>query len=283
MREDCLNYRLTDKERRQFDEEGFLIVRDVMTADQLARFEALADRIDAEDRISQGIDQHALCSVRDFIGRDAAFLELLEHPKTFAKVFEILGWNIQLYHSHLNVTPPVPPELRPEKTRMRWHQDSDRVNRELEGDPKPRVSLKVAYFLTDTTEIGRANFYVIPGSHLLNKITFPDDPKADPPDALPIQVKAGDAVFFDRRLWHTASPNSTDAPRKVLFYGYSYRWLRPRDNMTVEQYYDQVDAITRQILGHSPTGGYGYSSPTPEDVPLREWIRQHCGEDAVAR
>ena len=63
--------------------------------------------------------------------------------------------------------------------------------------------------------------------------------------------------------------------------GYSYRWLRPRDDMTVEHLMDRCDPIRKQLLGAS-TGGFGYTSPSEEDVPLKDWIRTHLGEDAVA-
>ena len=54
-------------------------------------------------------------------------------------------------------------------------------------------------------------------------------------------MAAGDAVFFDRRIWHAAGHNFSPDARKALFYGYSYRWLRPRDDMTVEHLLDRCD------------------------------------------
>ena len=68
----------------------------------------------------------------------------------------------------------------------------------------------------------------------------------------------------------------------MLFYGYSYRWLKPRDDMTVAHYMERSDPVRRQLLGAGPTGGMGFTSPKEEDVPLREWIREHLGEEAVA-
>ena len=50
--------------------------------------------------------------------------------------------------------------------------------------------------------------------------------------------------------------------------------------MTVDHYMDRSDPIRRQLLGAS-TGGLGYTSPKDEDVPLRDWIEEHLGEDAV--
>jgi hypothetical protein len=154
------------------------------------------------------------------------------------------------------------------------------LNFELEGNPRPRVSLKVGFFLTDTRTPGCANFYIVPGSHLKNELEFPADGVSNPDGTLEVRVAPGTAVFFDRRLYHAASPNHSDITRKVLFYGYGYRWLRPRDDMTVSHFMDQCDPIRRQLLGAS-TGGYGYTSPRDEDVPLKTWLSGHLGEEAV--
>ena len=276
----CLQYRLTEEESRQFAEDGFFIVRDVLPLDLVNKLIPVVDRLDAESRSQLGLEKHLKHNQFDFIGKDELFLELLDWPKTFAKVFGILGWHIQLYHSHLMVTPPLDGAV-PERKRLGWHQDSGRLNLDLETRPRPRVSLKVAYFLTDCSETDRGNFHVLPGSHLKNEIEMAEDDDLDPAGAVPVQVAAGDAVFFDRRIWHAAGHNFSPYARKVLFYGYSYRWLRPRDDMTVEHLMDRCDPIRQQLLGASPSGGHGYTSPREEDVPLREWIRQHLGEEAV--
>lgn len=44
---------------------------------------------------------------------------------------------------------------------------------------------------------------------------------------------------------------------------------------------ERCDPIRRQLLGASPTGGYGYTSPTDEDVSLRGWLREHAPEAAA--
>ena len=53
----------------------------------------------------------------------------------------------------------------------------------METHPRPRVSLKVAYFLTDCTETNRGNFHAVPGSHLRNKLEMPEDEDLDPAGA----------------------------------------------------------------------------------------------------
>ena len=95
-------------------------------------------------------------------------------------------------------------------------------------------------------------------------------------------VPPGTAVLFDRRIWHPRSLNYSPHPRKALFYGYSYRWLRPRDNHSVSHILDRCTSIQKQLLGVSYSGGHGYTSPKEDDVPLKNWIEEHLGKEAVA-
>jgi hypothetical protein len=84
----CLDYRLTEAERIGFEQNGFLVVENVLPPEIVKDLTALVDRLD----------------------------------------------------------------------RLEWHQDSGRLNVDFESNPRPRISLKVGYFLTDTTEVGRGNF-----------------------------------------------------------------------------------------------------------------------------
>lgn len=277
----CLDYCLTEDEYEKFEEDGYFIVEDVLSSDQVERLSVATDRIDALHRAPKGVGPYARLSVRDFVGMDEAFMELVDWYKVFPKVWGILGWNIQIYHSHLIVTPPEP-ATDEENLKLGWHQDSDRLNWEMETEPRPRISLKVAYFVSDCTEPNRGNFYIIPGSHLENDVYLPGgDRSVELEEGIPVLAPKGSAVFFDRRLWHSASANYWDSPRKVLFYGYSYRWLRPRDEVTPGKFWYSFDPIRRQLFGASATGAYGYTSPRDEDVPLRTWIKDHLGEKAV--
>ena len=281
MDRQCLEYCITEDEKQEFEENGFLIVEDALPKEKVEKLITAFDKVGAEHLGKDEFPSDASFNILDFVGRDEIFIELLDWYKTFPKVWGILGWNIKLYHSHLIALPPMPEDEREKKRRLGWHQDSGRLNIELEGNPRPRVSLKVAYFLTDTSVPGRGNFSVIPGSQKLNSLQMPDDDRSDPKNATPVYAKPGTAVFFDRRLWHAVGRNTSDITRKVLFYGYSYRWLQPRDDMTVEHFMEKSDPIRQQILGKS-TGGMGYTSPGDKDVPLRSWIQENLGGDAVA-
>lgn len=277
MEPSCLQYGLTEAERHQFNEQGFLIQEDVLSPEQVSALTVATDRIYAR-KLAEGFDPRKALFYPNFIPDDPLFLELVDYEKTLPKVWGILGWNIYLYHAHLIVTPPSG-QPKDDKT-FGWHQDSGRVNVEIECHPRPRLSLKIAYFLSDLSEPDRGNFWIIPGSHLCDTLERPADNRGQPEGAMPVCVRPGTAVFFDRRLWHTASPNWSNITRKVLFYGYGYRWIRTKDDMTVQHLWERCDPIRRQMLG----GGVncnGHYSPTDEDVPLRVWLREHSPADAL--
>ena len=276
-----LHHCLTEDERLEFEDRGYLIIENALSDAKRRLLTKAVDRINAEEREKQKIEPHKRVHERDFLGRDPAFIDLIDHYTTFPKVWGILGWNIQIYLAHLNVTPPEPPDSK-RGLGISWHQDTGRVNQEMETNPRPRLSVKVAYFLSDTSEPGRGNFHVIPGSQIKNKMKWPNGNRnLMVKDAVPILAPRGSAVIFDRRLWHSASANYWTQPRKVLFYGYAYRWLQARGECNVENFWDQLSPIRKQMCRHSPSGIHGYTSPTEEDVPLKGWIREYQGEEAV--
>ncbi len=163
---------------------------------------------------------------------------------------------------------------------MAWHQDSMRVNDEIETTPRPRLSIKTFFFVSDMSEPGRGNTQIVPGSHLHDEVAVPEDGHSSPEGAIPLCVPPGTAVIIDRRLWHSRSVNDWHETRKMLMMGYSFRWMLPKDDMTVEHLYPGLDPIRRQLLRDNPNNNSTYA-PDDGDVPLREWLQQHRPEDAA--
>ena len=270
MNPDCLKHILSDAERDFFNTQGYLVVENALDSGMCERLIGVMDRVDARERTESL--KGRLLSVTDVMGEDDALVNLVDWPAIFPKVWGILGWNIYLYHSHLDVTPNE--SARRQDWRVAWHQDSMRVNDEIESAPRPRLSLKVGFYLTDVSKPGHGNTLIVPGSHLKNKIDCPQDGQSNPTGAEPLCVPAGSAVLVDRRIWHSRSANESELTRKVVWLGYSYRWLRPKDEMTVAHLYPQLDPIGRQLLGDGVCANGTYD-PTPEDVPLRNWLEEH--------
>ena len=267
------------KEQLQhFDEEGYLIVEEALAPEMVEQLTEVVDRIDAQERAERGLEPGAMVTKFRSVVEDDLFFELLDNEKTFPLLWDILGWNIQLYISHLIVYPPEAPDAERKVKGAGWHQDGGRPVEEIER-PAPRLSLKISYWLSDTTLPDCGAMRILPGSHRLVDKPFQQDPTEDPEGAIEVTVKPGTAVLFDRRLWHSRGYNYSGVTRKVLFFGYSYRWLRGLDyNNMPEEVLAKCGAIRRQLLGDG-VDVKGWWQPTEEDVPLKGWIRENRGEE----
>ena len=275
-----LEYCATEEQLKAFNDTGFLIVEDAISLEMMDALEKIVDRIDAAERAKNGLGPHKILSKFRTIIEDDLLLDLLDNRKVFPLLWDILGWNIQLYISHLIMYPPEPPDAERISKGAGWHQDGGRPIPEMER-PHPRLSLKVSYWLSDVTHRDNGAMRLIPGSHKLDKIPPCSDPENDPDGAMDLLVKRGTAVLFDRRMWHSRGRNYSDVTRKVLFMGYSYRWLRGLDyNLMPEVILEKCNPIRRQLLGDG-VDIKGWWQPTDADVPLKTWIAEHRGQEYV--
>ena len=71
----------------------------------------------------------------------------------------------------------------------------------------------------------------------------------------------GDAYLFNGRIYHAATNNEGDKPRKVLIYNYGHLWMRvwpgyePSERL-LKAAEDSGDPVRRQVLGLAhPYGG----------------------------
>src|SRR5690242_8710770 len=93
-------FRLTDDERRFFNEQGYLIVPDALDRPMIDRLIHAVDRVDARERTPK-FGSERLLSYANILPEDDAFVDLIDWPRVFPKVWGILGWNIYVYHTHL--------------------------------------------------------------------------------------------------------------------------------------------------------------------------------------
>ena len=275
---------ISDADRKEFLDQGFLLVRNVLTEEHRARLEAAVDRVYEEEKAAGRLKRDGSLHLLGFLPRDELFGQLLTHPTTFPYMWGMAGWNIYTHHNHLDVTPPVPDDEPPS---WGWHQDGYRQNSDpetLDGDvARPMFSLKVAYVLSDLAETGRGATKIIPGSHRWNTLARPADTSVhnpDPDGAVEITANPGDCFIFDRRLWHSRSPNTSTVTRKMLFVGYTYRWIRHLDELTIDrdgEWWANRTPVQRQICGDAPhTANYwgvNWDGYVDEEIPLRKELR----------
>ena len=262
---------MTAEQRRRFETDGYVVVPGALTPREVARYTGALDHTYAEAERGGTLAADGSLQVLGAVGNCPPLAGLLDHPAVFPLVWSVLGWNIHVCHSHFNIHPPL---RSPAPFRWRWHQDGSRQCLELETEPPPRLSVFVGYWLSDVSVPGRGNLTLIPGSHRRKWLPGPPDPNTPwPPPAGAVELVAhpGDAVMFDRRLWHTRSDNYSDITRKVVFLGYTFRWITVRDDLTgvVEQpWYRALDPVRQQLLGAGDESGDHQWGHRPDDVPL---------------
>jgi hypothetical protein len=276
---------ISDVDRKEFHQQGFLLLHKVLTEEHRQRLEEAVDRVYAEETAAGRGGADGTVHLLGFLTRDELFGDLLTHPTTFNYVWGLAGWNIYTHHNHLDVTPPA---REPEKPYWGWHQDGYRQNSDPETlNPtlaRPMFSLKVAYVLSDLSSTGRGATKIIPGSHLWNSLERPADLGAhnpDPEGAIEITANPGDAFVFDRRLWHSRSTNHSDVTRKMLFIGYTYRWIRPLDDMPIDvggTWWANRTPVQRQLLGagtHTANHwGIDWDGYVDDEIPLRKQLKE---------
>ena len=268
---------ITAEQRAEFGRQGVLLIRNALTEDHRARLEEAVDRVYAQEKTAGRVKDDGTLHLLGFLTRADEFGDLLTLPTTFPYVWGLAGWNIYTHHNHLDVTPPAPGDRPPP---WGWHQDGYRQNSDPESLdpalPRPMFSLKIGYVLSDLSRTGRGATKVIPGSHLRNTLDRPAD-GAEPRGATEITAEPGDCFIFDRRLWHSRSPNHSAVTRKILFVGYTYRWIRPLDDMPIDkasEWWSNRTPVQRQLLGEATHTanhwGVGWDGYIDEQIPLRK-------------
>src|SRR5258706_5199572 len=277
---------ISEADRKEFLDQGFLLVRNVLKEDHRAKLEEAMDRVHAEEQAagSSSMKKDGTLHLLGFLTRDELFGHLLTQPTLFPYMWGLAGWNIYTHHNHLDVTPPTAEEEPPS---WGWHQDGYRQNSDPEtmdpNLPRPMFSLKIGYVISDLSEKGRGATKVIPGSHLWNSLPRPADTTIENPDpegTVEITANPGDCFIFDRRLWHSRSPNYSDITRKMLFIGYTYRWIRNLDDMPIDydgEWWANRTPVQRQLLGEAThTANYwgiNWDGYVDEQIPLRKELK----------
>ncbi|GAB4454912.1 MAG: hypothetical protein OHK0029_10180 [Armatimonadaceae bacterium] len=251
---------MTEEQRILFETNGFLVVRQALSPDELAGVREAADNAEAlwrADPTRLGVRTEVLEQVQAPIEYDDRLLALLWHPHVFPLVRALLGDDVSMVDNDYFITPPRTP-----RTHANWHHD---VGMHGVYHPRSLLMVKVFFLLTDVNE-NSGGTAMVPGSHRFPlDFKFPDvaDPK-QMPGSVQMTGKAGDAYLFNGRTYHCAVNNDSDEPRRVLIYNYGHFWMKiwqgyePSQRL-VEEAKASGDRVRMQLLGIGDA--YGQSLP----------------------
>lgn len=221
---------LTPRQRRQWEDEGYLLIPGALSAGEVDALLGAADRALArsQGRVDQGAaggERQAFKVVRA-VEQEAVLDLLIDHPATLPVLIGLLGPSLQVLGTEIFVRLPAPGR----EPLIEWHKDGGPSLSRLLCQPGcPVLQLKIQYFLTDLTSRDSGNFLLVPGSH---RRPFPADgrvPAGDLARAVQVLARPGDALIFPWALWHAVAPNHSGRVRKSVTLRWGQLFCRPYD------------------------------------------------------
>ena len=217
---------ISQTQRQQLDEVGYLVMPDFMDAAMLAEMRARVEALYAEEGERAGREfknEPGALRLANCVDKGTVFELAIAMPEVLEAVGAVLGPEFKL--SSLNVRTALPHN----GVSQPLHCDMAAI-----PDEKGYWVCNCIWMLDDfTLENGPTR--AVPGTHLLKRL--PDRPKEAHPDEVKITGKAGTVVVMNAHLWHGGEANLTDRPRTALhsFYcrsdkpqqQYQKRLLRP--------------------------------------------------------
>ena len=263
---------LTEDQRRSFADDGYLVVPNALDRETVNKLTSEADRLAApflnKPEIPDKPEYNHL-DLRRGLLKEKTLLSLVANSTTVPLVVQLLSPNIHLHSTTIIYKRPETPDAP--TFRRGWHRDI-RIPRDLGHEKLPLVGIKVCYCLTDFQQPNCGMTLMARGTHLRTGPLQIAKGEVDPVgvEVKDLRLNAGDALFFENRIFHTAAPNRSDRTSKVVIYGYSYRWMKPEIYLEApdDQLLLTVDPITRQLLG-------GYRDVDTPAWALERWARRH--------
>lgn len=224
---------MTGEEKFQVDLQGYLVIKNVLTEEEVAEINSYIDNSNTERHPSLWGEQ---------------FTRLIDHPTLLPYLVELLGPHVRLDHDYA-----IFMDAGDRRGGLHGGEDGGHARGNV-GDHwyKYRDGIirnglcVMTYNLTDAPE-GAGGFACIPASHKSN--FAPDIPREvrlferDAHYVAQPALEAGDVLFFTEALIHGTMPWKADHQRRALLYKYS-----PGHSSWSSNYYDisQYKELTEQ-------------------------------------
>lgn len=206
---------MTDRERYSFDVNGYVVIDDVLTPDDVAHLNAVIDG----RHLPPAVETIESQRFGGFFEWDEGFRSLLDHPRILPALRELIGDRLRLDHAYGIVMSP------------------DTAGGVLHGGGEPYDPAQyyvhkngrmfngltvVSWALVDAGR-GDGGFCCVPGSHKAN-YPIPADMRScrfNSEWVKPVLQKAGSAVIFTEALTHGTLPWTAPYDRRSILLKYS--------------------------------------------------------------
>ena len=206
---------LTEEQKSFYDEQGYVLVPNLLTSDEAAAFRAEMHRIATDEGSSDATWDSvrgtgtSISHCHDVHFRSAMVTRLLTDPRLISVAQDIIGPNVQLHHNKMFIKPPEKGSPFP------MHQDYPYF-------PHRDHSMIAVILHFDDAPEAKGCLCVYPGSHKLGPLPAEGKDHHVSTEHFPIkgatavEAKAGDAVFFHYLTVHGSGVNRSDEPRTTL-------------------------------------------------------------------
>jgi len=232
---------MVDELLEQFQSEGFVIVENVISRDELRELtQALAPHERERPMGRNAFEGLKSQRVYSLAAKGDVFLRLIEHAVVMSIVENVLMKNFLLSTAQSI-------RLHPGEAAQAWHTDDA-----FYFVPRPHpltLAVSVIWAIEDFTKDNGAT-EVIPGSHLWGH----EHPDERDHDVVTADMPAGSAIIFDGALWHRGGANASNGTRLAISPQYCQPWLRPQESQLLIVPPDAARACTdrmRSMLGYS--------------------------------
>ncbi len=231
---------MTDMDRFIFECFGYIVIEDVLSADECE------ETLEAAIRLHAGRPKERLLQLGKGFEHEPTIERLIDHPAVLPKVRALLGDRFVLQAAWCTVQPAGSQSVG-------WHQDgSGAFDFKSLGYPVPLLQLRASFNLTDQSETFMGNMMMIPGSHR-SPIPLPEAMRHEI-YACPIQqiicARRGSVLLFHNGVFHSPMPNNRDFDRYNMHYIYSPPWLRRSDrDATDPEFLKHTTPLRRALMG----------------------------------
>ena len=211
---------LSEAEKRQLDEKGYLVLANLIGRDMLASLRARVEELFVAEGAAAGSEFKQEPNARrlaNLVNKGQIFEQTIATPRVLECMERVLGPEFKLSSLNVRAADPLSDCSQP------LHADSGAVK-----DDRGYWVCNSVWMLDDfTTENGAIR--MVAGSHQFGRL--PQDALADPvaphPDEELLTGAAGTVVVMNAHMWHGATANRSSGQRRAMHAFYT-RWDKPQ-------------------------------------------------------